>query len=174
MSRWLAAICAVRSSQLPSNVARPTVPTGPTTSGTFPAASWVANVCEAILLSTICNVRYTFDCDLLNWSITRFWTSICLGSAPVPSPTYHLTTVRPPAADGSNVSTATGVGVGGIVVCAHVLETVSARTSSVAPQVSSVRLSIWDPPSFFLFFNQLSGYGEKCGPPLTRTDPPFG
>src|SRR6266568_5518229 len=152
MSKLLAAICSLKSSQLPSNVARPTVPTGPTTSGTLPAASCVANVVEAILLSTICSVRYVDCWDLLNWSTTLFWTSICLGSPPVPSPTYHLTTVRPPAADGSNVSTATGVGVGGIVVWATVwvwaagadsaVEPVTARASSVAPHVRTARLNI--------------------------------
>src|SRR3981081_373166 len=92
------------------------------------------------------------DWDLLNWATTVRWTSICLGSVPVPSPTYHLTTVRPPAAVASKVSTATGGGVGGIVVWAYVwvwaegadsaLELVSPRTSSVAPHVRTARLNI--------------------------------
>src|ERR1700682_4175098 len=91
-----------------------------------------------------------FCCDLLNWSTTARWISICLGSVPVPRPTYHLTTVRPPAAAGSKVSTATGVGVGGMVVWAYVwvlatpgadsaVEPVSPRTRSVAPHVRTAR-----------------------------------
>src|SRR5438876_208925 len=86
------------------------------------------------------------SCDLLNWSTTLRWTSICLGSPPVPSPTYHLTMVRPPAAAGSKVLTATGVGVAEGVVWAigadSALVAVSARTRSVIPHVSTVRLSI--------------------------------
>src|SRR5713226_4513660 len=94
-----------------------------------------------------------FCCDLLKSSTTFFSTSICKGFAPVPSPTYHLTTVRPPAAAGSKVLSETGVGVGGIVVWAYVwvwaipgadsaVEPVSPRTSSVAPHVRTARLNI--------------------------------
>src|SRR6266568_3713599 len=77
-----------------------------------------------------------FCCDLLKSSTTFFSTSICVGFAPVPSPTYHLTTVRPPAAAGSKVLRATGVGVGGMVVWAITgadVAAVIARTRSVAP-----------------------------------------
>src|SRR6266496_3848677 len=90
------------------------------------------------------------SCDLLNWSTTARSVSICLGSAPVPRPTYHLTMVRPPAAAGSNVSTATGVWVGGTVCCAagaeKALEAVSSRTRKLAPHVSTARLSIGNLP----------------------------
>src|SRR3954454_12031557 len=83
--------------------------------------------------------------------------SICFGSPPVPRPTYHLTTVRPPASAGLNVSTATGVGVADGVVWAagadHALDTVSARMTSVAPQVSTARLSIG---------NSLNSRAENC------------
>src|SRR5918912_2559919 len=85
------------------------------------------------------------DCDLLNESTTARWTSICCGFPPVPSPTYHLTTVLPPAAFGSNVSTATGGGVGGMVVwaCADsAFEPVSASANPLAAHLSTVRLSI--------------------------------
>src|SRR5882762_7730265 len=112
------------------------------------------------------------DCDLLKLSTTRRWTSICLGSPPVPRPTYHLTTVRPPAAAGSNVSTATGVGVADGVVCAagadHALETVRARTRSVAPHVSTARLSIGNLPrirelELVNCLERVNGYGSSTG-----------
>src|SRR6266851_9918115 len=129
-----------------------------------------------------------FCCDLLKSSTTFRSTSICVGFAPVPSPTYHLTTVRPPAAAGSKVLSETGVCVGATVVCANVwvwatgadsaLEPVRARTSSVAPHVRTARLSIGTSLVHMLRCRVVvgvsSGFQEaKVGAPLPRTDPPF-
>ena len=89
MSGW-------RSSHWPWNASAPPMPVGPTMSGGFPDAIWVASASRAPSYGTASNVRWMFGWEALNSSTTCCSTSTCSGASPPPRQQYQRSSTTSP------------------------------------------------------------------------------